>query len=128
LGRFSLVLLVLLLSAQRSSAEIFKCTARAITTYQNFPCEFDSLGAVPPAGTVADASTAAPAAPDRHVQTTTATMPRVGMTIAEVKAIWGTPLDMTKEEYGKGNIQTWTYADSRSIRFDLKGRVTEVKW
>jgi hypothetical protein len=50
------------------------------------------------------------------------------MTIAEVKAIWGTPLDMTKEEYGKGNIQTWTYADSRSIRFDLKGRVTEVKW
>jgi hypothetical protein len=124
-----LTILVLLLWTQPAAAEIFMCTAnKAIPTYQNFPCEFDSLGAVPPAGTVADASTAAPAAPDRHVQTTTATMPRVGMTIAEVKAIWGTPLDMTKEEYGKGNIQTWTYADSRSIRFDLKGRVTEVKW
>lgn len=50
------------------------------------------------------------------------------MTTAEVKAIWGEPIDMTREEYAKGNIETWTYADSRSIQFDLKGRATEIKW
>jgi hypothetical protein len=35
---------------------------------------------------------------------------------------------MSKEEYAKGNIETWTYADSRSIRFDVEGRVSEIKW
>ena len=57
-----------------------------------------------------------------------ATMPRVGMTTNEVKTIWGEPLDMSREEYAKGNIETWTYANSRSIRFDVKGRVADIKW
>lgn len=102
-------------------------------TYQNFPCEFDSLGAMPTAGVsgapgsiVSAAGTSRPG--DRERATPVATMPRMGMTTAEVKAIWGEPMEMTKEEYAKGDIETWRYADSRSIRFDLKGRVTEIKW
>jgi hypothetical protein len=57
-----------------------------------------------------------------------ASVPRVGMTANQVKAIWGEPLDTTKEEYARGDIETWTYADSRSIRFDPRGRVMEIKW
>ena len=99
-------------------------------TYQNFPCEFDSLGAMPATAQAAKAG-AAPtpgAAKSRTPARPAATMPRVGMTTNEVKAIWGEPRDTTREEYAKGDIETWNYADSRSIRFDAKGRVEEVKW
>ena len=128
-GAVALSLLVLYLPAQSAPGEIFKCTAnKAMPTYQNFPCEFDSLGAVPPAVPAANAGVPSSAAPHPPPETPVPMMPQVGMTAAEVKAIWGTPIDMTKEEYAKGNIETWMYADSRSIRFDLKGRVTQVKW
>jgi len=99
-------------------------------TYQNFPCEFDSLGSMPatvPAAKVSVA-TAPNAQKSRLAVRPAETMPRVGMTTHEVKAIWGEPLDTTREEYAKGDIETWTYADSRSIRFDAKGRVSEIKW
>lgn len=127
----SLPLLVLLVAAQPAQSDIFKCTTRkSMPTYQNFPCEFESLGAMPATAPAAKAGAApAPTAaksrmPDRAAATTT---PRVGMTTSEVKAIWGEPLDTTREEYAKGNIETWMYANSRSIRFDLRGRVTEIK-
>ena len=127
----SLPLLVLLVAAQPAHGDIFKCTTRkSMPTYQNFPCEFESLGAMPATAPAAKAGAApAPTAaksrmPDRAAATTT---PRVGMTTSEVKAIWGEPLDTTREEYAKGNIETWMYANSRSIRFDLRGRVTEIK-
>ena len=95
-------------------ADIYACPGhRGMTTYQNFPCEFDSLGAVP--------------ATDRTPAMRVETMPRVGMTTEQVKAIWGEPIDTTKEEEAKGDIETWMYANSRSIRFDLKGRVAEIK-
>lgn len=99
-------------------------------TYQNFPCEFDSLGAMPVTEAAAKGS-ASP--PPKQVQSPTparpaTSTPRVGMTTNQVKAIWGDPLDTTREEYAKGDIETWRYAGSRSIRFDLKGRVSEIKW
>jgi hypothetical protein len=127
----SLPLLILFFAAQSAHGEIFKCTTtKAMPTYQNFPCEFKSLGAMPatapPAKTSAD--TAANAVRSPMPARPVATMPRVGMTTNEVKTIWGEPLDMSREEYAKGNIETWTYANSRSIRFDLQGRVTEIKW
>jgi hypothetical protein len=50
------------------------------------------------------------------------------MTTEQVKTIWGQPIDTIKEEEAKGDIETWTYPESRSIRFDLKGRVAEIKW
>lgn len=125
----SLPLLVLLVVAHPAHGDIFKCaTRKSMPTYQNFPCEFDSLGAMPATTPDAKAGAAPSAAKSRTTVRPTATMPRVGMTTNEVKAIWGEPLDTTREEYAKGNIETWNYADSRSIRFDLKGRVTEIKW
>lgn len=105
-------------------------------TYQNFPCEFDSLGAVslptvPGAGATAGAEaqpTSSGKPGNRANAALVASTPRVGMTTDEVKALWGEPADMTKEEFVKGDIETWTYADSRSIQFDRKGRVTKIKW
>jgi hypothetical protein len=110
-------------------AEIFKCVGKsALPTYQNFPCQFDSAGST----TVAAAANVSPRAEAgaRAIAATasTGTTPRVGMTTKEVKAIWGDPIDTSKEEYAKGNVETWTYANSRSIRFDLKGRVSEIEW
>ena len=126
----SLPLLALLLATSVVHADIFKCTAnKAMPTYQNFPCEFDSLGAMPATAHASDASRTAALHPQGPgAATPVATMPRVGMTTNEVKAIWGEPNDTVKEEYAKGDIETWTYPDSRSVRFDLKGRVSEIKW
>jgi len=135
-------LFALLLAARPADGEIFKCTAKkAMPTYQNFPCEYESLDALQPinaAGTAAstvsasqDVAGGAAVSAQRGMHTNpvaVASVPRVGMTANQVKAIWGEPLDTTKEEYARGDIETWTYADSRSIRFDPRGRVMEIKW
>jgi hypothetical protein len=119
---------VLLLGSGTCGAEIYACAGpHRMTVYQNFPCEFTSLGAA--SGTAPVAGVQAPSSRpgDGAHPTAVAAMPRVGMTIEQVKEIWGQPIDTTKEEYAKGDIETWTYADSRSIRFDPKGRVAEIK-
>jgi hypothetical protein len=126
------LVLVLLFAAAPARSEIFQCTAnKAMPTYQNFPCEFDTLG-VMTAGSASGAPKSNPSAPTaagpKPMPSGANSIPRVGMTTGEVKAIWGEPRDTTKEEYARGDIETWTYADSRSIRFDLKGRVAEIKW
>jgi hypothetical protein len=131
IARIVIALLSVLSVAAPSSADIFKCTAKgAMPTYQNFPCEFDSLGAVPTAGSSGTASPAAHAGPAgaKSIPATSATIPRVGMTANEVRKIWGEPLETTREEFVKGQIQTWKYADSRSILFDARGRVKEISW
>lgn len=127
LARISLALFVAL-SAGAASGEIYKCTAkRRITTYQNFPCEFDSLGSVPAAfEPVVGAAAGAHTRPANRAAT--ASVPRAGMTTDDVKAIWGEPNGTSKEEFVKGDIETWTYDDSRSVQFDRKGRVTNIKW
>lgn len=120
---------LLSVSSMTAYADIYACPGRhGMTTYQNFPCEFDSLGSVPATVPVASAQAAFSRPGDRARAMPVATMPRVGMTTEQVKAIWGEPIDTAKEEYAKGDIETWTYADSRSIRFDLKGRVADIKW
>jgi len=121
--------LLLLASSTTAYADIYACPGnRGMTTYQNFPCEFDSLGAVPATARVASAQATSSRPGDRAPAMRVETMPRVGMTTEQVKAIWGEPIYTTKEEEAKGDIETWMYADSRSIRFDLKGRVAEIKW
>jgi hypothetical protein len=122
-------LLVALLSVP-ANAEIYKCTAKTIPTYQNFPCEFDSLGA----SSISDRSAAATPTPAPGVPRAAAasqarpSAPRVGMTSDEVKAIWGEPTNTNKEEFVKGTVETWTYADSRSIQFDRRHRVISIQW
>jgi hypothetical protein len=132
--------IVVALSAAQASGEIYKCTARkSIPKYQNFPCEFDTLGSVPAAsapaidsrttGATAAARTATPIRPDRNVvhRGAGASVPRVGMTTDEVRTLWGEPVETNKEEFVKGTFETWTYADSRAVQFDRKGRVTSIK-
>lgn len=131
---------VIALYAATASGEIYKCTARkALPTYQNFPCEFDSLGSSPnssgPRGATGAGISSAPgtnpsAARQRDSLKAAAnsSVPRVGMTTDDVQAIWGKPVDMSKEEFVKGTFETWTYTDSRTVQFDRKGRVTSIKW
>lgn len=138
----TLTTLLLVFPALGAHGEIYKCSSKkTMTVYQNFPCESDSLGSMPTRSSNAKSTTspvftaqATPTSIPTH--TTTAVtesggispVPSVGMTTDQVKAIWGEPLETTKEEFAKGDIETWTYADSRSIHFDRKGRVTAIHW
>jgi hypothetical protein len=137
-----LISIIVALCATEASGEIYKCTSgKSLPKYQNFPCEFDSLGSVPPTMATDDAharttgvpaATRAPASLRRvgavaH-RNSSAQVPRVGMTTDEVRALWGEPVEMNKEELRKGTFDTWTYADSRSVQFDRKGRVTSIRW
>ena len=109
----------LFLAAAPSSAEIFKCVGkRGETLYQNFPCESESI-ALAPQDVSAPAPKKSPVPPAE---------PGVGMTIDEVKAIWGEPTETVQEEPGNGpRVEVWSYGDSRSVRFDRKGRVSSVQ-
>ncbi|HJU23137.1 MAG TPA: hypothetical protein VJ891_11570 [Casimicrobiaceae bacterium] len=120
----------LLAASAPAHADIYKCTGKkSLPTYQNFPCQFDSLAAVSAVRTSAAATTPEHGKAAKRVNGgAMASVPRVGMTTEEVRKIWGEPIDISKEEYAKGDIETWRYADSRSIRFDAKGRVQHIDW
>jgi hypothetical protein len=115
-------------------AEIYKCVGKGpLPVYQNFRCEFDSVDeedAMPAARTEPanaakpDARAMAKAAAARAV----ASIPRVGMTASEVRSIWGKPRDTSNEEHADADVEVWTYADSRSVRFDRKHRVIAIHW
>jgi hypothetical protein len=119
------------LPAAAANADIHKCPGRnGLTVYQNFPCDVDSMGSLPASGSargkVAPSSSAALRKTTESTQPVA--VPRVGMTTTEIKTIWGEPREVTKEEFAKGDVQIWSYSDSRSIRFDHKGFVTAFQW
>jgi hypothetical protein len=129
-----------LCAAPSASAEIFKCVAKDGTAlYQNFPCQFDSLGWLPsgsppaatPTSTPANAGQAKPNAPTVNaastVQATHPGEPRIGMTTDEVRALLGQPEEMVEDEPASGRVSTWRYADGRSVQFDNKHRVFGVQ-
>jgi hypothetical protein len=111
------VLFSVLFVAPLASAEVFKCVGKyGEALYQNFPCQFESMG-----GTSIDAQRPkkSPAVPAE---------PRLGMTTDEDRAIWGEPTDTVQEEPGDGGrFEVWSYGASRSVRFDRKRRVTAIK-
>jgi len=130
-------LLFLLFGVSLASAEVFKCIGKkGEDLYQNFPCEFESMGGMPTDAAGSKTSTAdvrdpkksptdvagpkkSPAAPAE---------PRIGMTTEEVRAIWGEPTDSRWEEPGDGDrSEVWSYGDSRSVRFDSKRRVAAIQ-
>jgi hypothetical protein len=141
------LLFLLALCPAYAHAEIYACTDKGrMPVYQNFPCEFDRLGSMPPTQPGAQApvepvirsqqarGAAATPVRDRAARPRGATvpprpsMPRVGMTSEEVRAVWGEPSNSSKEELAKRDIEVWNYADSRSVVFDRKGIVTAVHW
>lgn len=111
------VLFSVLFVAPLASAEVFKCVGKyGEDLYQNFPCQFESMGGTP---MDAQGQKKSPDVP---------TEPRLGMTTEEVRAIWGEPTDNVQEEPGKGSrFEVWSYGDSRSVRFDRRGRVTDIQ-
>jgi len=125
------------LVAPPASAEVFKCIGKkGEDLYQNFPCEFESMGGMPTDAAGSKTSTAdvrdpkksptdvagpkkSPAAPAE---------PRIGMTTEEVRAIWGEPIDTRWEEPGDGDLsEIWSYGASQSVRFDRKRRVAAIQ-
>ena len=127
------VLVSVLFVAPLASGEIFKCVGKyGENLYQNFPCQFESIGWVPMDAQDPKKSPAVPTEPRLGAQgpkksPAVPAEPRVGMTTEEVKAIWGEPTETVQEEPGNGSrFEVWSYGDSRSVRFDRRGRVTAV--
>ena len=141
------ILSLLLLIAPLASAQIFKCAAKDGTDlYQNFPCDIDSIGST---ATKAPSEKAASAQsdskrskpnpnalnPDSSLPAGVAavksvippTEPRIGMTIDEVKVLWGEPEEIIQDEPVEGRIEIWRYAYSRSVHFSNKHRVLAVQ-
>src|SRR5258708_6610842 len=131
------VLFSVLFVAPLAYAEVFKCVGKyGEDLYQNFPCQFMSMG-----GTAMDApgpkespaevpgSKKSPANVSGAKKSPAASAePRAGMTGDEVRAIWGEPTEIIQEEPGEGSrFEVWSYDASRSVRFDRKRRVSSVQ-
>ena len=135
----ALILVAAICAAPPAHAEIFKCVAKDATAlYQNFPCEFDSIGWMPSNPQAAKttllsaaASQATPKAAPVNValplnvastvKSTYTGEPRIGMTADEVTALLGEPVDVVEDEPGNGGrVSIWRYADGMTIQFDHK--------
>jgi hypothetical protein len=136
----ALVALSAFLAAPAVAAEIFKCVAKdGSPLYQNFPCNIDSLGVLPPNPPVAKTSQVVGAAAQEKsktepvnvastVKSTAPGEPSIGMTAEEVRALLGEPDDVFEDEPANGGrVSVWRYADGRSLQFDQKHRVTVVQ-
>jgi len=131
------VLFSVLLVAPLASAEVFKCVGKyGEALYQNFPCQFVSMGGTPmdapgPKELPADVPGAKKSPTDvsgAKKSPTASAAPRAGMTGDEVRALWGEPTEIIQEEPGEGSrFEVWSYGDSRSVRFDRKRRVSSVQ-
>ena len=141
-----------------ASAEIFKCVAKDATAlYQNFPCEFDSIGWLPlnpqaakttlmspaasqakpkatpvnvasPVSVASPVNVASPVTVASTVKSTYTGELRIGMTEDEVRTLLGEPEEMVDDEPAEGGrVSLWRYADGRSVQFDHKHHVLEVQ-
>jgi hypothetical protein len=127
----------LLFGASLASAEVFKCVGKnGEALYQNFPCQFESMGGMPtdvPDPKKSPTDVASPKkstidVPGPKKSPAAPAEPRIGMTTEEVRAIWGEPTDTHWEEPGDGDrSELWSYGASRSVRFDSKRRVAAIQ-
>ena len=127
----------LLFGASLASAEVFKCVGKnGEALYQNFPCQFESMGGMPMDAAGSKTSTADVRDPKKSLTDVAGPKkspaapaePRIGMTTEEVRAIWGEPTDTHWEEPGDGDrSELWSYGASRSVRFDRKRRVAAIQ-
>src|SRR5690348_5429902 len=107
MSRLACALLCAMWVASQASAEIFKCVGKnGLDLYQNFPCQFETMGWVPdapgPKATLAPAAAGATGTKTIVAKPTQPREVRVGMTAADVRAIWGEPMDWIQEEPGQG--------------------------
>lgn len=142
----ALILVPAFCAVPPASAEIFKCVATDATAlYQNFPCEFDSIGWMPsnpqaqkttllsPTASqakpkAAPVNVASPLNVASTVKSTDTGEPHNGMTADEVRALLGEPEDVVEDEPGNGGrVSIWRYADGMTIQFDHKHHVLGVQ-
>ena len=132
----ALILVPMFLHVPAASAEIFKCvTKNGMALYQNFPCQFDSIGWVPSApdfakktSVTSDAIRQRAKAGRVDAASTASNEPYIGMTSDEVTALLGEPEERIEDEPAKGGrISIWRYADGRSVQFDHEHRVLAVQ-
>jgi hypothetical protein len=127
------VLFSVLCVASPAYAEVFKCVGKyGEALYQNFPCQFESMGSVPVDAPGSKKPSALPTETRLGMGSkklpALPAEPRVGMTNDEVRAIWGEPTEIIQEEPGEGSrFEVWSYDASRSVRFDRKRRVSSVQ-
>lgn len=126
------VLFSVLFVAPLASAEVFKCVGKyGEALYQNFPCQFESMGWIPADSQVSTKSQTSLAEPRPGMgpkkSPALPAEPRLGMTTEEVRAIWGEPTDTVQEEPREGRFEVWSYGGSRSVRFDRRGRVFAIQ-
>jgi hypothetical protein len=132
------LLLPIFCGSPSAAAEIFKCAAKDATPlYQNFPCQFDSIGGMPSNAQLAKTSFLSPdargaaqkAVPGNVASTATSADTRevrVGMRPDEVRAILGEPLEAVQDGSADADHETWRYVD-RTIEFDRTHRVVVVQ-
>jgi hypothetical protein len=147
--RSATIFLSALLIAAPAGAETFKCPSPdGRTVYQNFPCDVSTLGSTPGAQAPAPAATPGPARPAVAAPSPPASPapkpapvaaapakpgsppPRlqIGMTVDQVRSAWGAPADAYAEEPPQGQrTEVWSYDNNRVVRFDNKGRISEVR-
>ena len=136
----ALILVLVFCISPWASAEIFKCVAKdGSPLYQNFPCQFDSIGWVPsnldaakttakPGDASQSKSKSASVTVASTIKKANAKEPQVGMTADEVTALLGEPEDVSEDEPANGGrVSMWRYADGRIVQFDHKHRVLGVQ-
>ena len=138
------VWLLLALASGAAQAEIYACSKHGATTYQNFPCRFDSMGSMPTAAKVPtsaapasvsnssspeprDAASAKVAPSGAMSSTASPSIPRVGATREEVRKMWGEPAEVIQDEPRKGRVEIWHYKDGRTVEMDRGRRVIAVQ-
>ena len=139
MARLSWLVVAWLFAAPSASAEIFKCADKnGVDRYQNFPCAIDSIGSLPsgppsansasPPGIARQASPAAkPVAVATSGRSPNASEPRAGMTVDEVRTIWGEPDEIIQDEPRDGRIEIWNYSGGRFVQFSNKHRALVVQ-
>ena len=131
----------LLLITPLASAEIFKCALKdGVVRLQNFPCPIDWPESTPPSSATPSTLPTPPAndptqdkkpvsADPRPTAQLAASskVPKIGMTADEVRAVWGEPAEVYWDELVDGRREVWSFAGSRSVQFDVKGRAAAVQ-
>ena len=118
---FRVIALAMLVVAPAALGEsIYVCKgSNGAIVYRDFPCQPDSESTTVVGPTNADLKGAKPAPLAREQEL------RAGMSKSEVRAILGSPSEITQEEGVDGRIDTWSYGNSRTVQFDAGGHLVK---